>query len=84
MNEYHGIGLAAPQVHESLRIFVAGIEEEDPRTGAIEIVPIAIINPEVTPIGRDLVEDWEGCLEHPRHPRQGAAQPSRARARLRS
>ena len=65
MNEYHGIGLAAPQVHESLRIFVAGIEEEDPRTGAIEIVPIAIVNPEVTPIGRDLVEDWEGCLSIP-------------------
>jgi peptide deformylase len=65
MNEYHGIGLAAPQVHESLRLFVAGIEEEDPRTGATEIVPIAVINPEVTPIGRDLVEDWEGCLSIP-------------------
>jgi len=65
MNEYHGIGLAAPQVHESLRLFVAGIEEEDPRTGATEIVPVAIINPDVTPIGRDLVEDWEGCLSIP-------------------
>ncbi len=65
MNEYHGIGLAAPQVHESLRIFVAGLEEEHPRTGATEIVPIAVINPEVTPIGRDLVEDWEGCLSIP-------------------
>jgi peptide deformylase len=65
MNEYHGIGLAAPQVHESLRLFVAGIEEEDPRTGATEIVPVAIVNPEVTPIGRDLVEDWEGCLSIP-------------------
>jgi peptide deformylase len=65
MSEYHGIGLAAPQVHESLRLFVAGIEEEDPRTGATEIVPIAIVNPEVTPIGRDLVEDWEGCLSIP-------------------
>ena len=65
MNEYHGIGLAAPQVHESLRLLVAGIEEEDPRTGATEIVPVAIINPDVTPIGRDLVEDWEGCLSIP-------------------
>jgi peptide deformylase len=65
MNEYHGIGLAAPQVHESLRLFVAGIEEEDPRTGATEIVPVAIVNSEVTPIGRDLVEDWEGCLSIP-------------------
>jgi peptide deformylase len=65
MSEYHGVGLAAPQVHESLRVFVAGIEEEDLRTGATDIVPVAIINPEITPIGRDLVEDWEGCLSIP-------------------
>ena len=24
MHEYQGVGLAAPQVHESLRLFVAG------------------------------------------------------------
>jgi peptide deformylase len=65
MSEYHGVGLAAPQVHESLRVFVAGIEEEDLRTGATDIVPVAIINPEITPIGRDFVEDWEGCLSIP-------------------
>ncbi len=65
MQEYHGIGLAAPQIHESVRIFIAGIEEEDPRTGETEIVPLAIINPEVTAIGRDLIEDWEGCLSIP-------------------
>jgi peptide deformylase len=65
MHEYHGIGLAAPQVHESVRIFVAGIEEEDRRTGETEIVSVPIINPEVIPIGRDLVEDWEGCLSIP-------------------
>lgn len=65
MQEYHGIGLAAPQVHESVRLFIAGIEEEDPRTGEKEIVPVAIVNPEITAIGRDLVEDWEGCLSIP-------------------
>ena len=65
MQEYHGVGLAAPQVHESVRIFVAGIEEEDPRTGESEIVTVAVVNPEITPIGRDLVEDWEGCLSIP-------------------
>jgi peptide deformylase len=65
MQEYHGIGLAAPQVHESVRIFIAGIEKKDPRTGEIEIVPHAIVNPEITAIGRDLVEDWEGCLSIP-------------------
>jgi len=65
MREYHGIGLAAPQVHESVRIFVAGIEKEDKRTGETEIVPIAVVNPEITALGRDLVEDWEGCLSIP-------------------
>ena len=65
MREYHGIGLAAPQVHESVRIFVAGLEEEDKRTGETEIVPIAVVNPEITAVGRDLVEDWEGCLSIP-------------------
>ena len=65
MQEYHGIGLAAPQVHEGVRIFIAGIEKKDPRTGETEIVPHAIVNPEVTAIGRDLVEDWEGCLSIP-------------------
>ena len=28
MREYHGIGLAAPQVHEGVRIFVAGLDKE--------------------------------------------------------
>ena len=65
MAEYHGIGLAGPQVHEGLRLFVAGIETRDRRTGELEIVPTAFVNPEVTPIGRDLVEDWEGCLSIP-------------------
>ena len=26
---------------------------------------MALINPEITPIGPDLVEDWEGCLSIP-------------------
>ena len=26
MVEYHGVGLAAPQVHESLRLFVASLD----------------------------------------------------------
>ena len=29
MREYSGVGLAAPQVHESVRVFVAGIRSTD-------------------------------------------------------
>jgi peptide deformylase len=63
MVEYHGVGLAAPQVHQSLRIFVAALDAgEDPEA---EPEPVAIINPEISVIGSDIVEDWEGCLSIP-------------------
>lgn len=62
MVEYRGVGLAAPQVHEGLRVFVAMLDTAD--EGA-EVQPIAIINPELTPVGGDVVEDWEGCLSIP-------------------
>ncbi len=64
MVEYHGVGLAAPQVHESLRIFVAALEPGDEESDR-DPEPIAIINPEITPVGSDTVEDWEGCLSIP-------------------
>src|SRR5436189_5394561 len=57
MVEYHGVGLAGPQVHESLRVFVAQLDARDEPEAASE--PIAIINPEITPVGPDIVEDWE-------------------------
>jgi peptide deformylase len=67
MSEYQGVGLAAPQVHESIRLFVAGFppgpdsdEQEEER-----VPMMALINPEITPIDTDLVEDWEGCLSIP-------------------
>ena len=67
MREYQGIGLAAPQVHESVRLFVAGLasapdDDDEPE----DRVPLmALINPEITPIGDTAAEDWEGCLSIP-------------------
>jgi len=68
MLEYNGVGLAAPQVHEELRLFVAQVvrdhedeEEDDP--GKPEI--LALINPEIKPASRRVEEDWEGCLSIP-------------------
>jgi peptide deformylase len=63
MVEYHGIGLAAPQVHEGLRLFVANLEHDD--AGDAAAGPMAIINPEIMPVGAELEEDWEGCLSIP-------------------
>src|SRR3954471_4929248 len=62
MVEYHGVGLAAPQIHEGLRIFVAALDTAEKEA---EPEPVAIINPEITPVGEEIVEDWEGCLSIP-------------------
>ena len=59
MAEYHGVGLAAPQVHEPLRIFIAAVEDTP------EHQPTVFINPEITVLGTAAVEDWEGCLSIP-------------------
>jgi peptide deformylase len=64
MFEYHGVGLAAPQVHESMRIFVASLSDtnEDDDTDA---EPLVVINPEITVVNAETVDDWEGCLSIP-------------------
>ncbi len=60
MHDSLGIGLAGPQVHESIRLFVAGVDDED-----AGMPPVVMINPEITPIGAAVEEDWEGCLSIP-------------------
>lgn len=56
MNEYTGIGLAAPQVHVSRQIAIVGTDEEN-----IWVV----CNPKVTVLQEDLQGFWEGCLSVP-------------------
>jgi peptide deformylase len=67
MEDAAGAGLAAPQVHVPLRLFVfrvsAGRVEQDP-----EDVPVGntvLINPEVELLGEERVLGWEGCLSIP-------------------
>ncbi|HJR59795.1 MAG TPA: peptide deformylase [Vicinamibacterales bacterium] len=68
MSEYQGVGLAAPQVHESVRLFVAGFPGDADAENADEqhdVPQMTLINPEIAIVGRDLTEDWEGCLSIP-------------------
>jgi peptide deformylase len=72
MQEYQGVGLAAPQVHESVRLFVAGFapgvdeDDDEDEDEEEERVPLmALINPEIALVGDDSAEDWEGCLSIP-------------------
>jgi peptide deformylase len=61
MHEYHGVGLAGPQIHEGLRIFVALLDEEPGPESDASVV----INPEIIPNGAAMEEGWEGCLSIP-------------------
>jgi peptide deformylase len=61
MFEYSGVGLAAPQVHEGLRVFVAMLDAD----GRGEGDAVTFINPEITVVGDQTVEGWEGCLSIP-------------------
>jgi peptide deformylase len=55
MADANGLGLAAPQVHVPLRLFVwrngAGVS--------------ALFNPELEPLGEEVESAWEGCLSIP-------------------
>ena len=62
MIDANGIGLAAPQVHLSHRLFIyrnPDIEEEE------KIKVSILINPQIDKISDDTEDDWEGCLSIP-------------------
>jgi peptide deformylase len=61
MYEYNGVGLAGPQVHEGLRVFVAMLDEEPGEKSEAAV----IINPQISPVGSALEEGWDGCLSIP-------------------
>lgn len=63
MLDAEGIGLAAPQVHRSLRLILfLDAEQRDEVQGRR---PIVLINPEIEPLDDTLEPGWEGCLSIP-------------------
>lgn len=65
MREYNGVGLAAPQIHQSLRILVIEAQE-NPRYPDAPVIPLTVLfNMHLEGIGEKNVVDWEGCLSVP-------------------
>jgi peptide deformylase len=64
MYEYEGVGLAGPQVHESLQLAVLEIPGSDDRSRA-EVPFTVLVNPTITPLGDESENGWEGCLSIP-------------------
>jgi peptide deformylase len=70
MLDARGVGLAAPQVHVPLRLFVMHLPpnrvEEDARNApGPDPVPFVVINPTLEPAGEERVLRLEGCLSIP-------------------
>lgn len=63
MHEYGGVGLAAPQVHESVRLAVIEYEDEQRPEGAQSL--LVIWNARVKVLDETPSGFWEGCLSVP-------------------
>jgi peptide deformylase len=67
MEDAPGAGLAAPQVHVPLRLFVFRVRPERASGDAEDhtIENTAVINPVLELLGEDIRPRWEGCLSIP-------------------
>ena len=62
MLDANGIGLAAPQVHLSHRMFIY----RNPDVEIDEKINISVlINPKIEKVSNETEDDWEGCLSIP-------------------
>ncbi len=66
MHEYGGVGLAAPQVHESLRLAVIEVDALNERYRAEISQPLLVIfNAHISVLDATAHGFWEGCLSVP-------------------
>ena len=66
MHAYEGVGLAGPQVHLPLKVFVFEVQERvAKRRGVKQLGAGAIFNATWEPVGTEMITDWEGCLSVP-------------------
>jgi len=65
LDDAGGVGLAAPQVHVGLRLFLYKVPASRAGEGGDEVPLTAVINPVLTPAGDEMSMGWEGCLSIP-------------------
>lgn len=79
MLDAYGVGLAAPQVYQSLRVFVMRSRKGVRFPNAPEMPPFVVINPEVLWESEETCSAWEGCLSMPGY-RGMVTRPEKIRA----
>ena len=65
VSDADGVGVAAPQVFESLSVFLVASRPNPRYPHAPLMEPTAMINPEILWLSDVMVKDWEGCLSIP-------------------
>ena len=66
MKEYQGIGLAAPQIYESVQLALIEFGPDNSRYPNMGEQPLLVlINPKITVLDETPQEFWEGCLSVP-------------------
>ena len=61
----NGVGIAAPQVAQSYRLFIIASRPTLRYPQAPIMEPTAMINPQIIARSNDVIKDWEGCLSIP-------------------
>ncbi|MGF1478407.1 MAG: peptide deformylase [Cyanophyceae cyanobacterium] len=57
-----GVGIAAPQVSVSRRLFIVASHPTPRYPQAPSMPPTAMLNPKILSRSPEMVKDWEGCL----------------------
>jgi peptide deformylase len=65
LQESNGVGIAAPQVSESIQLLIVASRPNARYPHAPHMEPIALINPHLIAHSDAIVKDWEGCLSIP-------------------
>ncbi|MEM9150341.1 MAG: peptide deformylase [Cyanobacteria bacterium P01_F01_bin.3] len=63
--ETNGVGIAAPQVAESVRLFIVTSRPNLRYLNAPVMEPTPMLNPEIVSFSTETEKGWEGCLSVP-------------------
>lgn len=65
VEQANGVGIAAPQVAASNRLFIVASRPNPRYPNAPEMEPTPMINPKILASSTEMVKGWEGCLSIP-------------------
>jgi peptide deformylase len=65
LHDANGVGIAAPQVFESVATFIVASRPNPRYPDAPFMEPEVVINPQIIERSAEMVKDWEGCLSIP-------------------